>query len=234
MPLGLFMKKSIKVGLLAVMSLLAFIKSPAQAELIFRGGYLVKILSTSGGYNEFLKERYGSTSPQLSGTALSVAFISWRSRWGIGLEMDDLSGSINYKTLNGDQQQNKMKLKNSLLFLSFFPRSTPNLEFDLGYGSGKLTREFYGYQSPNIVTSTISGQVGTQESSTTSSNMMMQVLYRLFGQKFRLDAGARYSVSKHKIPEDDLRPGYDTKGVPTSMNFDLGGFGLIGTFTIRF
>ena len=79
MPLGLFMKKSIKVGLLAVMSLLAFIKPPAQAELIFRGGYLVKILSTSGGYNEFLKERYGSTSPQLSGTALSVAFISWRT-----------------------------------------------------------------------------------------------------------------------------------------------------------
>ena len=45
--------------------------------------------------------------------------------------MDDLSGNINYKTLNGDQQQNKMVLKNTLLFLAFYPRNSPNLEIDL-------------------------------------------------------------------------------------------------------
>jgi len=227
-------KKITMAGILALICFLFFIQPSVHAELIFRGGYLVKMLSTSEGYNQFLKERYGSSSPQLAGTALSAAFKSRASRWGIGLEMDDLSGNINYKTLNGDQQQNKMGLKNTLLFLAIYPKSSPNLEFDLGYGSGKLTREFYGYQSSDIVTSNITGQVGTQESSTTSTNMMLQVLYRLFGQKFRFEAGARYSMSKHKIPEDDVRPGYDAKGIPTGMDFDLGGLGLIGTFTIRF
>ena len=149
-------------------------------------------------------------------------------------DRDDLSGNINYKTLNGDQQQNKMVLKNTLLFLAFYPRNSPNLEIDLGYGSGKLTRNFYGYQSHYITTANISGQVGAQETSTIGTNMMIQVLYRIFGNKFRFEAGARYSMSKHKIPDDDLRPGYDEKGIPTAMDFDLGGLGVIGTATLRF
>ena len=228
------MKKNIIVGILTLISMLIGSSTQVFAELIFRGGYLVKMLPTSGGYNEFLKTRYGASNPQLSGTALSAAFKSRASNWSIGLEMDDLSGNINYKTLNGDQQQNKMVLKNTLLFLAFYPRNSPNLEIDLGYGSGKLTREFYGYQSPNIVTSNISGQVGAQETSTTGTNMMIQILYRIFGNKFRFEAGARYSMSKHKIPYDDLRPGYDEKGIPTAMDFDLGGLGVIGTATLRF
>ena len=63
---------------------------------------------------------------------------------------------------------------------------------------------------------------------------MIQVLYRIFGNKFRFEAGARYSMSKHKIPDDDLRPGYDEKGIPAAMDFDLGGLGVIGTATLRF
>jgi hypothetical protein len=228
------MKKKIIARLITLVSLLLFFSPQAYAELILRGGYLMKMLPTSKGYNKFLKERYGAENPQLAGTALSAAFKSRGSSWSIGLEMDDLSGNINYKTLNGDQQQNKMSLKNTLLFLALYPRSTPNLEIDLGYGSGKLTREFYGYQSPNIVTSNIGGQLGAQEASTTASNMMFQVLYRLLGNKFRLEAGARYSLSKHTIPNEDLRPGYDEKGIPASMDFDMGGLGLIGTLTIRF
>ncbi|MEC8396098.1 MAG: hypothetical protein VX003_14645, partial [SAR324 cluster bacterium] len=216
------MKKNIMVGILTLISMLIGSSPQVFAELIFRGGYLVKMLPTSGGYNEFLKTRYGATNPQLSGTALSAAFKSRASNWSIGLEMDDLSGDINYTTLNGDQQQNKMGLKNTMLFLAFYPRITPNLEIDLGYGSGKLTRKFYGYQSNYIVTSNISGQAGAQETSTTGSNMMIQVLYRIIGNKFRIEAGARYSKSKHKIPDDDLRPGYDEKGIPTAMDFDLG------------
>ena len=136
------MKKNIMVGILTLISMLIGSSPQVFAELIFRGGYLVKMLPTSGGYNEFLKTRYGASNPQLSGTALSAAFKSRASNWSIGLEMDDLSGNINYKTLNGDQQQNKMVLKNTLLFLAFYPRNSPNLEIDLGYGSGKLTREF--------------------------------------------------------------------------------------------
>ena len=64
--------------------------------------------------------------------------------------------------------------------------------------------------------------------------MMVQVLYRFFGQKFRLEGGARYSNSKHTIPEDDLRPGYNSKGVPIPMTFDLGGLGFMGTISFRF
>ena len=228
------MKKNIIVGILTLISMLIGSSPQVFAELIFRGGYLVKMLPTSGGYNEFLKTRYGASNPQLSGTALSAAFKSRASNWSIGLEMDDLSGNINYKTLNGDQQQNKMVLKNTLLFLAFYPHNSPNLEIDLGYGSGKLTRNFYGYQSHYITTSNISGQIGAQETSTTGSNMMIQVLYRIFGNKFRFEAGARYSMSNHKIPDDDLRPGYDEKGIPTAMDFDIGGLGVIGTATLRY
>ena len=228
------MKNDVIARMITLLSLLLLSCPQAYAELILRGGYLMKMLPTSGGYNEFLKERFGAESPKLAGKALSTAFKSRGSKMGIGFEMDDLSGNINYKTLNGDQQQNKMVLKNTLLFLAFYPRNSTNLEIDLGYGSGKLTREFYGYQSPNIVTSNISGQVGAQETSTTGSNMMIQVLYRIFGNKFRFEAGARYSLSKHKIPDDDLRPGYDEKGIPTAMEFDLGGLGVIGTATLRF
>ena len=229
------MKKNIIARLITLISLLLLLSPQAYAELILRGGYLMKMLPTSEGYNEFLKERYGAENPQLTGTALSAAFKSRESSWSIGLEMDDLSGNLNYKTLNGDQQQNKMSLKNTLLFLALYPRSTPNLEIDLGYGSGKLTREFYGYQSPNIVTSNIGGQLGAQEASTTASNMMLQVLGRWFGIKnSRFEVGARYSLSKHSIANDDLRPGYDEKSIPASMDFDMGGLGLIGTLTIRF
>ncbi len=123
------MKKNIIVGILTLISMLIGSSPQVFAELIFRGGYLVKMLPRFGGYNEFLKKRYGAYNPQLSGTALSAAFKSRASNWSIGLEMDDLSGNINYKTLNGDQQQNKMVLKNTLLFLAFYPRNSPNLEF---------------------------------------------------------------------------------------------------------
>ena len=127
-----------------------------------------------------------------------------------------------------------MELMNTILFLAIYPGNAPNFEINLGYGSGKLTREFYGYQTSSIVTSNISNQEGTPESTTSGSNLMFQILYRLLGHKFGFDAGARYSLSKHKIPQVDVRPGYDSQGIPTSTNFDLGGFGLIGTFTIIF
>ena len=93
--------------------------APLEAMLIFRAGYLSQTLSVSEGYNKFLSERYGAKSPRLSGTALSAAF--WgRGRWAIGMELDDLSGSIKYKTLNGDDQENKMKLQSTMVFLAFF------------------------------------------------------------------------------------------------------------------
>ena len=84
-----------------------FKKPSAHAELILRGGYLDKMLPTSEGYNKFLKDRYGASNPQLAGTAFSAAFKGRSSRWGIGLEMDELNGSINYKTLNGDKKKTR-------------------------------------------------------------------------------------------------------------------------------
>ena len=228
------MKKNIIVGILTLISMLICSSPQVFAELIFRGGYLVKMLPTSGGYNEFLKTRYGASNPQLSGTALSAAFKSRASNWSIGLEMDDLSGNINYKTLNGDKKQNKMNLKNTILLLSIYPKKWQNFQLDVGYGSGELTRNFYGYKDYHIVTGNLVSQVGAQESKTKASNMMVQVLYRFFGQKFRLEGGARYSNSKHTISEDDLRPGYNSKGVPIPMTFDLGGLGFMGTISFRF
>ena len=55
------MKKNIIVGILTLISMLIGSSPQVFAELIFRGGYLVKMLPTSGGYNEFLKTRYGAS-----------------------------------------------------------------------------------------------------------------------------------------------------------------------------
>ena len=220
-------------GILASGLMILLSASPLEAILIFRAGYLSQTLSVSEGYNKFLSERYGAKSPRLSGTALSTAF--WgRGRWAIGMELDDLSGSIKYKTLNGDNQENKMKLQNTMVFLAFFLGKSGRLEVDVGYGSNKLTREFYGYQDYHITTSNISSQVGTQESSTKGSIQMLQILYRFLGNTFSIEAGGRYSMNKHQIPSSDPRPGYDSKGIPTDLDFDLGGLGLIGTVTYRF
>ena len=84
------------------------------------------------------------------------------------------------------------------------------------------------------MTGNIASQVGAQESKNKASSMMVQVLYCFFGQKFRLEGGARYSNSKHTISEDDLRPGYNSKGGPIPMTFDLGSLGFMGTISFRF
>ncbi|MEC8478860.1 MAG: hypothetical protein VXZ12_09990 [SAR324 cluster bacterium] len=47
------MKKNIMVGILTLICMLIGSSPQVFAELIFRGGYLVKMLPTSGGYNEF-------------------------------------------------------------------------------------------------------------------------------------------------------------------------------------
>ena len=227
-------KKFNIIRIIKISCILLMFQNTANAELIFRGGYLTKMLPTSEGYNQFLKERYGASSIQLSGTTISTGFKSKASSWGIGFGMDDLSGNINYKTLNGDKKQNKMNLKNTHLLISIYPQKWQNFQIDVGYGSGELSRNFYGYKDYHIVTGNIASQVGAQESKTKASNMMVQVLYRFFGQKFRLEGGARYSNSKHTIPEDDLRPGYNSKGVPIPMTFDLGGLGFTGTISFRF
>ena len=62
------------VGILTLISMLIGSSPQDFAELIFRGGYLVKMFPTSGGYNEFLKTRYGAFNPQLSGTVFSAVF----------------------------------------------------------------------------------------------------------------------------------------------------------------
>ena len=196
---------------------------PLKGELWLRGGYLIQPLSTSKSYNKFLKERYGASSPQLSGLALSTTFRGIGKNWGVGIEYDDLSGSINYTTL-----------QNTILFLAFYIGDEGNLELDGGYGTNKLTRTFYGYHDSYIVTTNIANQLGAQESSTKGFIQILQILYRLINSKLQLEAGGRYSVNNHIIPASDLRPGYSSAGIPTDMDFDLGGLGLITTLTYRF
>ena len=204
----------------------------ASAEIVFSGGYLNQSLSTSSAdYNKFLKERYGAESISLTGDTLSIQYRKSGSKWGFGLESDTLSGNIKYTSLNNETLTNKMELTQNILFLAI---ENNKMTWTFGFGSNKLTRTFYGYQSAGIVTSNISSNSGSAESSTTGSVILGQGMYRLFGNKFSLDVGGRYSISNHVIPSGDMRPGYDSGGRPTNMKFDVGGLGLLGVFTVKF
>ena len=134
-----------------------------RAEIILRGGYLYQNLSTSDGYNNFIKERYGEKNPQISGQTISVSYKGVNTSWGLGIESNDLSGNINYKTLNGNYKTNTIKLNNEILFFSLFLAQFNNIEIDLGLGNSKLTREFYGYQDSNILTTNINSQQGIKQ-----------------------------------------------------------------------
>ncbi len=209
--------------------------SSPRAELLFRGGYLTKFLSTSSGdYNKFLKNRYGASSPMLSGSALSASFRKTGGKWGVGLEVDDLKGSIRYKTLNGEKQENTLQLQNTMALLEVFPGRFPSIEIDFGFGTNKLTRDFYGYQDADIVSTNVSASEGSQKATTKGTVMMGQLLYNLWGERYRIELGGRYSVSRHTISVNDSRPAYNSVGVPTLSVFDLGGLEVLGTLTFKF
>ena len=232
-----FRKSSIgfKAALCAFfLACLTFLSGTAQAEVFVRTGYHYQFLGISSGYNKFLKDRYGFKSLALSGLAYSVHYQPRGKSFALGLEMDHLKGGIKYKTLNSEKQENDLQLNQTLLLLSYYPRKYRSLSVDLGYGSNKLTRNFYGYQDAKIVTTNVANSVGQKEVSTSSTVMMAQLLYRTFGKKIALDFGGRYSISKHLILWSDARPGYDSKGFPTSMNFNVGGLSLLGSLTFTF
>ena len=205
----------------------------AQAEVFVRTGYHYQFLSLSSSYNKFLKDRYGLKSLALSGLAYSVHYRSRGKSFALGLEMDNLKGGIKYNTLNSEKQENALQLNQTLLLLSYYP-SGPRLTMDFGYGSNTLVRSFYGYQDAKLVTTNIDNSVGQKEISTSGSVMMAQVLYHTFGKRIGVDFGARYSFSQHVILWSDARPSYDSKGVPASTYFNVGGLTLLGTLTFNF
>jgi hypothetical protein len=205
----------------------------AQAEVFVRTGYHYQFLSLSSSYNKFLKDRYGLKSLALSGLAYSVHYRSRGKSFALGLEMDNLKGGIKYNTLNSEKQENALQLNQTLLLLSYYP-SGPRLIVDFGYGSNTLVRSFYGYQDAKLVTTNIDNSVGQKEISTSGSVMMAQVLYHTFGKRIGVDFGARYSLSQHVILWSDARPSYDSKGLPTSTYFNVGGLTLLGTLTFNF
>ena len=207
----------------------------AQAGVFVRTGYHYHYLSLSSGYNKFLKDRYGLKSLALSGLAYSVHYRSRGKSFALGLEeMDNLKGGIKYNTLNSEKQENALQLNQTLLLLSYYPRKFRRLIVDFGYGSNTLVRSFYGYQDANLVTTNIDNSVGQKEISTSGSVMMAQALYRTFGKRIGVDFGARYSFSQHVILWSDARPSYDSKGLPTSTYFNVGGLTLLGTLTFNF
>ena len=206
----------------------------AQAGVFVRTGYHYQFLSLSSGYNKFLKDRYGLKSLALSGLAYSVHYRSRGKSFALGLEMDNLKGGIKYNTLNSEKQENALQLNQTLLLLSYYPRKFRRLIVDFGYGSNTLVRSFYGYQDAKLVTTNIDNSVGQKEISTSGSVMMAQVLYRTFGKRIGVDFGARYSSSEHVILWSDARPSYDSKGLPTSTYFNVGGLTLLGTLTFNF
>ena len=205
----------------------------AQAEVFVRTGYHYQFLSLSSSYNKFLKDRYGLKSLALSGLAYSVHYRSRGKSFALGLEMDNLKGGIKYNTLNSEKQENALQLNQTLLLLSYYP-SGPRLIVDFGYGSNTLVRSFYGYQDAKLVTTNIDNSVGQKEISTSGSVMMAQALYHTFGKRIGVDFGARYSLSQHVILWSDARPSYDSKGVPASTYFNVGGLTLLGTLTFNF
>ena len=232
-----FRKSSIgfKAALCAFfLACLTFLSGTAQAEVFVRTGYHYQFLGISSGYNKFLKDRYGFKSLALSGLAYSVHYRSRGKSFALGLEMDNLKGGIKYNTLNSEKQENALQLNQTLLLLSYYPRKFRRLIVDFGYGSNTLVRSFYGYQDAKLVTTNIDNSVGQKEISTSGSVMMAQVLYRTFGKRIGVDFGARYSSSEHVILWSDARPSYDSKGLPTSTYFNVGGLTLLGTLTLNF
>lgn len=216
---------------LAITLLFLTAATSAQAELLWRVGYITQSLSSEEGYNQFLSERYGASNVLLSGP-MSAATYRKNARVGLGLEYSVLSGKIRYTTLNGEPQENQLVLASSIFLLTAYRGAW---EWTAGYGVNQLTRTFYGYQDADIVTSNIEEQEDTQTSVTTSTTTLFQGLYLLMeGKRLQWSAGARYTLNRHEIPASDIRPGYDSRGVPTDQTFDLGGLGLMTTLTYRF
>ena len=115
---------------------------PLKAEILIRGGFLWQNLPTSEGYNKFIKQRYGTNSPQIYGSILSVSHKGEDSIWGGGLELDRIFGSFTYKTLNGENQVNKIKLQNTIAFFALFLGKSNNIS--------KLIDLYYCHISLNI------------------------------------------------------------------------------------
>ena len=223
---------SFRIALAAIsFTFLGFLPGTLEAEVFVRGGYHYQMLGLSSGYNKFLKDRYGTKSLPLTGLGYSVHYQPRGKSFALGLEMDNLKGGVKYKTLNSEKQENTLVLDQTLLLLSYYLRS---FIIDFGYGSNKLTRNFYGYQDASIVTTNVANSVGQTTATTKGTVMMAQLLYRTFGKKIALDFGGRYSISKHTIESSDSRPAYNSVGVPTSTDFDLGGLTLLGTLTFTF
>ena len=109
-----------------------------------------------------------------------------------------------------------------------------NIEIDLGLGNSKLTRDFYGYQDSNILTTNIDSQQGIKTIESVTQIKIFQIIYSFFISSFSLDLGGRYSKNSHSIKSSDQRPADDSKGIPTEINFDLGGIGFIGTLSYYF
>ena len=220
--------------ILLILLILMFNVLTLRAEIIIRGGYLYQNLSTSEGYNKFIKDRYGTKALQISGQTISISYKRADSFWGLGIESNNLSGDINYKNLNGNKQTNTIGLNNEILFFSLFLGQLNNIEIDLGLGNSQFTREFYGYQDNDIKASNIDSQRGTKRIESITQIKIYQIIYNFFISSFSLDLGGRYSENSHSIGSSDQRPAYDSKGVPTETNFDLGGIGFIGTLSYYF
>jgi len=236
--------KNFKYIIFSLVFLLIINVLPLKAEILIRGGFLLQNLPTSEGYNKFIKQRYGTNSPQIYGSILSVSHKGENSIWGGGLELDRIFGSFTYKTLNGENRINKIKLQNTIAFFALFLGKTNNFEIDLGYGINKLTREFYGYQDYEITSTNISNQEGVQSIKSDGTIKMFQIFYKFdrkpswlpdkFFSKLSIDFGARYTESNHRISSSDPRPAYDSKGLPSETKFEVGGVGLLGTLTYHY
>ena len=206
--------------------------SPLQAQDMFlRAGYGTKQIATDSGYGEFLKNRYGSETLNLSGAVVSVGFPFLGGTWL--LEQSTLSASPSYTDLNGASSSYSIGLTSQVLGYVF--ESDSPWEVTIGYGKDTLTRNMIGYQSSVVTTDNLDTNAGSDESVITGSHYMAQALYRVFGEGITGDFGLRYDKGTIAIPEDDVRPAVSQDdGTPQASDIDLSGFVLLFNFSYRF
>ncbi|MDX2470884.1 MAG: hypothetical protein QNL04_09960 [SAR324 cluster bacterium] len=220
-----------KLQLFAICLSLVF-TTPLFAEGVFlRAGYGTKQISTDSGYGEFLKNRYGTETLNLSGGVFSVGFPLIGGTWI--LEQSTLSASPTYTDLNDTTASYTIGLTSQVLGLAF--ELTPDWDFTLGYGKDTLKRSMIGYQSSVVTTDNLSTNDGSDTSEITGTHYMAQLLYRIFGESNRGDIGFRYDKGTMTIPEDDVRPAVSQDdGTPLASEFDLSGLVLLFNFTYGF
>lgn len=207
---------------LALCTLCAGLGVAAPGDIIVNYGFLTHRITAQKGYGEFLERRFGAEHIDLRGTQIGLGFQN-SDTLIIGVELDSMEGSFNYKNLNGVSRTIDLELDSTLLVLQRI--MSEHIILGAGIGRSDLTRTLYGYSDNNIVTTNLADNSGLESPKTSSSIVVLDALYATGGDTLRFTFGVRYSISSHTISTADKRPGLTEKGDPRTTNYILTGLG---------